>query len=181
MMNITLWLAIILSFGIYASALNGAEKPSAPATGAKQDAKPVSTERIKELISQLANEKWKEASKELIESADEAATPLLEEAVKGTDKTIARRAGIVLRKIAYYKLASKFEASPVTLTVKDEPLKKVLDAIEAQTGNKIGRSKSIKDSPISIDLQNVCFWAALDAVCRSSGNIYGEDPSRSGG
>ncbi|GAG09287.1 unnamed protein product, partial [marine sediment metagenome] len=62
----------------------------------------------------------------------------------------------------------------VSLTFKDQPLSVVLKKLEEQSGNKIVdfrdfRGQPKTDPPISVDLQEVPFWKALDEVLQQAG------------
>jgi Na+/phosphate symporter len=139
-------------------------------------------DKVNKLINQLASTEKPErdaVSNELI-NMGEAIKPLLEEALKNSDETIVKRVKIVLRKINQKKQANNFDASTVTCTFKDKPVKEVLEVIQIQTGNFIKLGK-INDANISVDFKSTPYWQALDTVAKLSDNMHGEDPTKVGG
>lgn len=60
---------------------------------------------------------------------------------------------------------------PITLDVKDVPANQVLDQIFEQAGERLEIRGSWKPNPVTVKLEGVSVWRAVDEVCRRDGNL----------
>jgi hypothetical protein len=128
--------------------------------------------RLAALIKQLGGPTYAErhhATLEL-ERMGTAAREHLETATRSQDPEIRSRAASLLRKL---KVQDLWRPSLVTLHWKQQSTSSALQELARQTGNGIVVGDpygSFNDALIDLDLTRAPFWAALDAVCRQSGN-----------
>lgn len=139
------------------------------AAPAQDDAK--FTEWIRELGDDSIEAR--DAAFEKLVKAGRSAEKALKLAAKGTNPEIVERAARALNEIARGERAGKFDAgpSPITLRVDGAPLGRVLDEIQRQTSTKLSRKDIPGEALVSLELDRVPLFQALDALCRKHGGI----------
>jgi hypothetical protein len=67
----------------------------------------------------------------------------------------------------------EYLAGPSIVTLKAEkmPLQEALDALKKQAKSRASNVSGVKDDPVSVDLQNVPYFEAVDRVCRAHGGL----------
>lgn len=114
-----------------------------------------------------------EAERRLIELGP-AALGALPELRTNDSAELSVRLNRVRLALLRQKAAQSLAASRVTLRVKDAPLAEVLAEIERQTGNKLVDyrrqfGQQVDDLRATLDLDNVAFWQAIDALNAATG------------
>jgi len=113
--------------------------------------------------------------------------PLIRKTMAGTDDAeVKLRCGMVLKGIGEKfgidvgpkKPARAFglDASRVSVKVRGVPLDTVLDAFSEQSGNAVIEvPEGWQDKRITLEVADMPYWQALDALCRQAGLFYAPD------
>ncbi len=82
--------------------------------------------------------------------------------------TLAMKLTVFILTVFFLQAAASGEAQNVTVSGRDMPLKKVLATLKAQTGYVFFYDASLlkKSLPVTLDLKNVPFKAAMDDICQ---------------
>jgi hypothetical protein len=94
----------------------------------------------------------------------------LEKALQDADPEVRLRAEQVLEQL---KVEAIWEPSRVTLRASGETASKILLALAEQSGNQIHVGDpygTFAEKPIDVDYRNVCYWEAVDDICKQTGN-----------
>jgi hypothetical protein len=65
-----------------------------------------------------------------------------------------------------------YDASKVTLDVKDAPLSEVLESLAEQSGNTAPKADKFADRRVTLSVKDVPYWQAFDKACESAGVVY---------
>ncbi len=65
--------------------------------------------------------------------------------------------------------AIKYDASRVTLNVRDAPLSEVLSELAEKSGNAPVDAGMFKDRTVTVSVKDVPYWQAMDLVCKPAG------------
>jgi hypothetical protein len=126
-------------------------------------------EKVKGLVEQLADkdpDKQDTAAAQLLQLGPDALLYLPKPDAKLPEAQ--KRALAVVRK-ALRDAQIKRDLSPKLVTIDDEqPISKMLDELEKQTGIKVEDKREGTDSKIKLKLNKVTFWQALDAIAREA-------------
>ena len=166
----TVWLAGLLCLGL--SAPVGAQTPN----NGRSDS-PV----LARLIEQLGDADYRKRDEATLKLRAEGvkALPALREAISNSDSEIRRRARDLVPLIETTALLTP---KPVTLKLRNRPLREVLDSIERQTGYKVESWGAGNRGSYTFDFNDLPFWQALDTVCQGTGMVvqqgYGDDHIR---
>jgi hypothetical protein len=154
-----------------------ADKPAAPAEDMAA--------QVKRLVHQLdaAELAEREAAEQQLVELGPPVLDLLPTATSRMSAEAKERLGRVRDKLERAEAEGVAQASLVTLTAENQLLSKVLSQIEEQTGNKVvdyreQRGQPGRDPNISVSLDKVPFWQALDTVLDEAGSTiepYAED------
>jgi hypothetical protein len=141
----------------------------APALGC-QDA-----ERIQQLLARLdddAIDVRASATTELLESGM-AVIPELRRAAAHAGIELGKRLTEIIGKIQERQRLSALLPPPsrITLEARDLPLREVLEKISRLTPTPIDASKVPGDLKVTVSLDHVPLWKALDQICRASGQV----------
>jgi hypothetical protein len=75
-------------------------------------------------------------------------------------------------------VASRTDTSPrspapkrFTFQSRRAPLSKILNELAQQTGTRVEDAQGKADQPLALDLRDVTFWAAVDAIAREAGAV----------
>ena len=74
--------------------------------------------------------------------------------------------------------ATNYDASKVTLDVKDAPLAEVLQSLADQSGNAPLKAAKFADRKVTLSVKDVPYWQAFDTTCESAGVVYQSAPWR---
>jgi hypothetical protein len=129
---------------------------------------------VQKLIDDLGAEDWRtreKAGRDLAAMGDKA-LPQMRKALLSTDNPeIQRRLVVLVRKLDRERL---IEPKRVTLNVKNQTAKQIVEAIAKQTGYRIDIS-NVQDTKHSFEFNNTPFWQAIDAVGGDAGfNVVAE-------
>lgn len=105
-----------------------------------------------------------------------AALPALKRALAGAGVELKDRLGDVIRKIQdRERLATLLPPlSRITLEAKDQPLREVFQKVSKQTATAIDASEVPEDAKVTVSLDRVPLWKAIDQICRASGRVMME-------
>lgn len=119
------------------------------------------------------------------------AAPLVKKALAGTaDNEVKLRCEMVLKALrekfgiaavdgtATPAGAVNYDASRVTLDVKDAPLSEVLKSLAQQSGNTPVNAGNFADRRVTVSVKDVPYWQALDRVLEQAGLCYVRYPWR---
>ncbi len=100
--------------------------------------------------------------------------PLLPEPTERTPAEVRFRLQRVRQTLYQAAARAALESSRVSLRLAEEPLSKALRAMQEQTGNRIVDARArfcqdLTDPPVSVELDSVPFWSALDQVVDAAG------------
>jgi len=130
---------------------------------------------IRDLIRNLDSDSLdvRSSAEAALAKMGKAAVPLLEDALKGASAEARGRIERILRTIAdREKRASAVPAGTrVTLRAVDRPVLEVLEELQRRSGTPLELGKVPSDLKVTVSLENVCFWDALDEVCRATGQM----------
>ena len=134
--------------------------------------------RIQELLRKLDDDSIEaraSAAAGLIEMG-RAALPALKRALVGAGFELKDRLGDVIRKIQdRERLATLLPPlSRITLKATDLPLREVFEKLTKQTATAIDYSNVPEDAKVTVALDRVPLWKALDQICRASGKVMPE-------
>jgi hypothetical protein len=136
-----------------------------PATPPSQDLKA----EVRRLIRQLDADQLAQrdaAEKALVEKGP-AIYDLLPEPGKNMSAEVQQRLARVRLKLQQALVNRAALASLITLSAEKTPLSKILEAVEKQSGNKLGEFRQLfeqsgNDPPCTFTFKNTPFWEALD-------------------
>jgi hypothetical protein len=105
-----------------------------------------------------------------------AALPALRRGLAGAGVELKDRLGEIIRKIQdRERLATLLPPlSRITLSAKDRPLREVLEKVTKQTATAIDYSEVPEEVKVTVALDRVPLWKALDQICRASGKVMPE-------
>jgi len=134
--------------------------------------------RVQDLLSKLDDDSIEaraSAASALVDQG-KAALPALRRALAGAGFELKDRLADVIRKIQDRERLSALLPPPsrITLQAKDRPLREVLQDLAKQTTTMIDVSGVPEDAKVSVSLDRVPLWKALDQVCRASGRVMAE-------
>jgi len=134
--------------------------------------------RIQELLRKLdddAIDARASAAAALIEMG-KAALPALKRALAGAGIELKDRLGEVIRKIQDRERLSTLlpPLSRITLQAKNQPLREVFAKVSKQTTTPIDYSEVPEDARITVSLDRVPLWKAIDQICRASGKTMAD-------
>jgi len=134
--------------------------------------------RIQELLRKLDDDSIEaraSAAAGLIELG-RAALSALKRALVGAGFELKDRLGDVIRKIQdRERLATLLPPlSRITLKAADRPLREVFEKLSKQTATAIDYSNVPDDAKVTVSLDRVPLWKALDQICRASGKVMAE-------
>lgn len=129
---------------------------------------------LESLITQLGASDWKlrEAAQTLIVAVGEPAVARMKQvAAESTEPEVQERAHEILRQIA---ARTHTRPSLVTLRFKEAPARQVYESLYAQAGAKLvawpdNLFEREAIAPVTIDLDKVPFWRAIDALEAQTG------------
>jgi len=132
-------------------------------------------EPIDALITRLGDKSFRvrQAAGKSLEERGEEALPFLRKAVDDTDEEVSRRAEILTQKIERTVMLTP---KRVTLKMKGRTAEEIIKELAKQTGYKLhyaGRAQRM-----SIDVENVTYWEALDKICDEAGIVPGYDDAQ---
>jgi hypothetical protein len=115
-------------------------------------------------IEQLGspNFRQREEAVRRLEAEGVKAIPALEEALGHANAEVRRRARDLIPTI---ELRALLTPRRVTLDMKDQPLRRIVDEIQRQTGYKMEFWVSDPRQTFSLRLDNVTYWEAIDRLC----------------
>ncbi len=128
--------------------------------------------RIARLIQQLGSRSYQErevATAEL-ETLGPTSKKQLESAAQSSEAEVRFRAARLLGRL---KVAELWQPRLVSVHAQDEPAAKVLARLAEQSGNRLFTGDHFgpfRDTPVTLELENVPFFRALDEICRRSSN-----------
>lgn len=134
--------------------------------------------RIQELLRKLDDDSIEaraSAAAGLIELG-RTALPALKRALVGAGFELRDRLGDVIRKIQdRERLATLLPPlSRISLKATDRPLREVFEKLAKQTSTAIDYSKVPDDARVTVSLDRVPLWKAIDQVCRASGKVMAD-------
>lgn len=144
---------------------------------------PPGPEQIQKLVADLAAADFgrREAAQQQLIELGGAARQALEAVADSADLEQRLRARAILE---HLRQRQSWEPSRVRLVAKDQPVADIFRAIADQTGNpiRIVGPRQNAEKRVSITLENVAFWQAIDQVCRQArlSSRVQDDPNRSG-
>jgi hypothetical protein len=75
-----------------------------------------------------------------------------------------------------------YDASKVTLELKDAPLPQAVEALAEQSGNRpFVLPEDLKGRTVTLSVKDAPYWETVDRMCESLGLMYGPDYTRGGG
>lgn len=134
--------------------------------------------RIRELIDDLGNDRIQVREKAALELADrgKAAIPALERLKLSGDVELRSRAGNILKRIAEGEvIARHWRRGPrITLSATRQPLASVLESLATQGRDTFKIDTDDLQEPVTLDLQDMTFWDAVESVCRAGPDLTWE-------
>jgi hypothetical protein len=105
-----------------------------------------------------------------------AALPALKRSVADAGVELKDRLGDVIRKIQDRERLAALLPPPsrITLQEKDRPLREVFQKVSKQTATAIDASEVPEDAKVTVSLDRVPLWKAIDQICRASGRVMAE-------
>lgn len=141
------------------------------------------SDRIQQLLSKLdddAIDVRASATTELLE-AGMAALPQLRRAAATAGIELNKRLTEIIRKIQERQRLSTLLPPPsrITLEAKELSLREVFEKVSQQTLTPIDASKVPADLKVTVALDHVPLWKAIDRICRASGQVmFDAEPER---
>ncbi len=128
---------------------------------------------IDTLITQLGDKSFRvrQAAGRALEERGDEALPALREASSHTDEEIRRRAEVLTERIERVVL---LKARRVTIAMKDRSIEDVVKEISRQTGYTL-QYQGGQPRRLTIDMENVTYWQALEKVCNDAALSPGFD------
>ncbi len=184
-------LAVLFVTGVVLAAAPGEKRlpgivgaPPAPLVADK----PASA-NVAQLIKDLGSDEYRTREKAgaALIVLGEQALPDMRAALLATENPeVQRRLAVLVRKLDYERLVAP---KRITLSIKNKPIKEILDQIAKQSGYKIdfsggGRGAGGADGELqhSFEFENTPFWVAIDKVAAAGGCVvfadYGDDNIR---
>jgi hypothetical protein len=122
-----------------------------------------------------ASYKVREHASRVLVEVGQPAVKGLEEAARADDLEVQRRARQLLERI---ELAEALAPSFIDVTLKDTPVPAAVEAISRQSRLKLElvprqgpAREQLEQRKISLELDSVPFWEALDSLCREGGLV----------
>jgi len=143
-----------------------------PSLGSQEDL------RIQELLRKLDDDSIEaraSAPAGLIDLG-RAALPALKRALVGAGFELRDRLGEVIRKIQDRERLATLLPPPSRITVKaaNRPLREVFEIVSKQTSTPIAYSNVPEDARVTVSLDRVPLWKAIDQICRASGKVMAD-------
>src|SRR6185503_11199386 len=143
-----------------------------PSLGSQEDL------RIQELLRKLDDDSIEaraSAAAGLIDLG-RAALPALKRALVGAGFELRDRLGEVIRKIQDRERLATLLPPPSRITVKaaNRPLREVFEIVSKQTSTPIAYSNVPEDARVTVSLDRVPLWKAIDQICRASGKVMAD-------
>lgn len=134
--------------------------------------------RLRELLRKLDDDaiEVRAAAATSLAELGKAALPALEKAAAEAGAELRERLAEVLRKIREReRLASILpQPSRITLDARDMPIRGVFEKLSRQTGTAIDYSAIPEAGRVTLSLDRVPLWTAIDQVCRASGRVMAD-------
>lgn len=131
--------------------------------------------RVRELLSQLDDDsiEVRAAAAAALMDLGTAALPALKPALAAAGGELKDRLAEIVRKIHdRERLAALLPpASRITLQADNLPLRGVFERVMRQTRTAIDYSQVPEDARVTVSLDRVPFWKALEEICRRSGAV----------
>lgn len=121
------------------------------------------TAAIGRLVEQLGDKNFRirQAAGRALEDFGDEALPTLRGVLDSSDEEVRRRAEVLVQKIERNALLSP---KRVSISMKDRSIEDVVKELARQSGYKL-QYQGGQPRKISIDLQNVSYWQALEKIC----------------
>jgi hypothetical protein len=105
-----------------------------------------------------------------------AALPALQRSLPSAGVELKDRLQEIIRKIQdRERLASLLPpASRITIDAKDRPLREVFEKLSKQTTTPVDYSEVPEDARVTVTLDRVPLWKAIERICRASGRVMPE-------
>jgi hypothetical protein len=134
--------------------------------------------RVQELLAKLDDDSIDvraAATVALIDSG-KTALPALQRLLPSAGVELKDRLAEIIRKIQDRDRLATLLPPPsrITLDAKDRPLREVFEKLSKQTATPIDYSEVPADAKVTIKLDRVPLWKAIDRVCRASGKVMPE-------
>ena len=125
------------------------------------------------MIARLGDNNFRirQAAGKTLEERGEEALPALREAMQNSDEEVRRRVEVLTQKIERTVLLSP---KRVTLVMKDRQIEDVVKELARQTGYKF-QYQGARNRSMSISMENVTCWQALEKICNDGGLNPGFD------
>jgi hypothetical protein len=125
------------------------------------------TPTVEPLIRQLSSSDYKarEAAMRALEAAGAAALPDLRKAQPHEDPEVRTR---LARLIGMLERSTLLSPKLVSISADQKPVGQVFEDLAQQTGYRISCQQGDRQL-VTLQLENVPFWEAVDAVCRQTG------------
>jgi hypothetical protein len=152
------------------SACSAADQPAPPVAKPKQ-------EDVKKALEGLGHDKFSARASALkeLERVGPELLPLLKEAFRAAkDPEVRRRLEEMLPGLEH---SAALSPTHITLNLKDKPVKEAIKELAKLSGYKLDlvpQGDARENKAVSIDLQEVPFWQALDRVCDQCGLYFQE-------
>ena len=139
---------------------------------------PQEDKRIAELLAKLDDEsiEVRGATAAALIELGKAALPALRRAAGPAGVELKDRLSDVIRKILDRERLSALLPPPsrITIDAKDRPLREVFEKLSKQTTTAIDYSLVPENAHVTISLDRVPLWKALDLICRASGKVMAD-------
>jgi hypothetical protein len=136
---------------------------------------PAQESRVQELLSRLDDDKIEvraTAAAALIDMG-KTALPALRPALAAAGGELKDRLADIIRKIQERERLALLLPPPSLITIDAEnlPLREVFEKVSRQTRTAIDYSQIPEDARVTVKLQRVPLWKALDRICKASGKV----------
>jgi hypothetical protein len=141
-------------------------------------AAPQEDRRVPELLARLDDDsiEVRAAAGTALIDLGKTALPALKRMVPSAGVELKDRLTEIIRKIQDRDRLSSLLPPPsrITLDAKDRPLREVFEKLSKQTSTPIDYSQVPEGARVTVSLDRVPLWKAIDRVCRASGRVMPE-------
>ncbi|HVE39500.1 MAG TPA: hypothetical protein VNM14_06400 [Planctomycetota bacterium] len=134
--------------------------------------------RVPELLAKLDDDSIEVRAAAAVALTDlgKVALPALKRLVPSAGVEMKDRLSEIIRKIQDRDRLSSLLPPPsrISIDAKDRPLREVFEKLSKQTSTPIDYSQVPEDAKVTVTLDRVPLWKALDRVCRASGRVMPE-------